>query len=73
MKNQEIKVGKPFKIENRVFYPLVKIFHCKHHDGEFYSLSPVAIVVVEEEMKYILPMEEGADLEKLKDLMDMIQ
>jgi hypothetical protein len=73
MKNQEIKVGKPFTIENRVFYPLVKIFQLKHPHGEFHSLSPVAIVVVEGEMKYILPMEEGEDLEKLKDLMDMIQ
>jgi hypothetical protein len=72
MKNQEIKVGKPFKIENRVFYPLVKIFNLKHPHGEFYSLSPVAIVVVEGEMKYILPMEECDDLEKLESLMDMV-
>jgi hypothetical protein len=72
MKNQEIKVGKSFTIENRVFYPLVKIFHLKHSNGEFYSLSPVAIVVVEEEMKYILSLEECDDPEKLETLMDMV-
>lgn len=72
MKNQEIKVGKPFTIENRVFYPLVKIFHWKHHDGEFYSLSPVAMVIMEEDMKYILPLEECDDPEKLETLMDMV-
>lgn len=73
MKNQEIKVGKPFTIENRVFYPLVKIFHLKHPNGEFYSLSPVAMVIVEEEMKYILPLEECDDHEKLETLMDMVK
>lgn len=72
MKNQEIKVGKPFTIENRVFYPLVEIFHWKNHHCESYSLLPVAIVIVEEEMKYILPLEESYDPEKLEALMDMV-
>ena len=72
MKNQEIKVGKPFTIENRVFYPLVEIFHWKHHHCESYALSPVAIVIVEGEMKYILPLEEFDNPEKLEALMDMV-
>ncbi len=72
MKNEEIKIGKPVKIEKRIFYPLVKIFHCKHHHVESYFLSPVAMVVVEGDMKYILPMEECEDLEKLKTLMNMV-
>jgi len=72
MKNEKIKVGKPVKIENRIFYPLVKIFHWKHHHVESYSLSPVAMIVVEGDMKYILPMDECEDLEKLKPLMNMV-
>jgi hypothetical protein len=69
MKKEEIKVGKPFKIDERVFHPLVKVLDLKHHQGEYYSLSPVAIVVVEGEMKYLLPLEE---VENPEELMDMI-
>ena len=72
MKNQEIKVGKSVEIENRIFYPILKIFHWKHHHCESYALSPVAIVIVEGEMKYILPLEESYDPEKLEALMDMV-
>lgn len=69
MLNQEIKVGKPFKIDDRVFYPLVKVFHWKHRQTESYSLSPLALVVVEGDMKYLLPFDE---VECPEDLLNMV-
>jgi hypothetical protein len=72
MKNQEIKVGKSVEIENRIFYPILKIFHWKHQETEAYSVSPLALVVVEGDMKYIFPLEEFDDPDKLKKLMDMV-
>lgn len=72
MKNQELKVGKSVEIGDRIFYPILKIFHWKHHENEVYSISPLALVVVEGEMKYILPMEEFDDPEMLESLMNMV-
>lgn len=72
MKNQELKVGKSVEIGNRVFYPILKIFHLKHHESEVYSILPLALVVVEGDMKYVLPMEECDDPDKLEKLMDMV-
>lgn len=69
MKNEEIKVVKPIEIENRVFYPLVKVFHWKNHQSEFYSLSPVALVVVEGKRKYLLPLDK---MESSQELLSMI-
>lgn len=65
MLDQEIKVGKAFKIDERIFYPLVKVFHYKHGQTESYSLSPIALVVVEGDMKYLLPFEEIESTEEL--------
>ncbi|MCC7549939.1 MAG: hypothetical protein KO316_00390 [Methanobacterium sp.] len=73
MRSQEIKVGKTFKIDGRIFYPLVKVTHWKHNQEEFHCLSPLALVVIEGDMKYILPMKEFDDPEKLETLMDMIK
>ena len=72
MKNQEIKVGKSVEIGDRIFYPILKIFHWKHHESEVYSISPLALVVVEGEMKYILPLEEFDDPDKLENIIDMV-
>jgi len=69
MINQDIKIGKPFKIGERVFHPLVKILQWKNHQIESYYLSPVAIVVVEGDMKYLLPLDE---VENPEELMDMV-
>ncbi len=69
MITHEIKVGKPFKIEGRVFYPLVKIIHLKYHSAESYYLSPVALVVVEGDLKYLLPLDE---VDSPQDLLDMV-
>jgi uncharacterized spore protein YtfJ len=69
MLNQEIEVGKPFKIDERVFYPLVKVFHWKYRQTESYSLSPIALVVVEGEMKYLLPLDE---VDSPQELLDMV-
>jgi hypothetical protein len=69
MKKEEIKVGKSFKIHGRIFYPLVKFFQWKNNQGESYSLSPVAIVVVEGDLKYLLPL---GEVENPQELMDMI-
>ena len=69
MINQEIKVGKPKKIEGRIFYPILKIFHWKHQKSESYSVSPVALVVIEGDLKYMFPLDE---VENPEDLMNMI-
>lgn len=58
MIKQEIKVGKSLEIGERIFYPIIKIFRWKHQDSESYSVFPVAVVVVERDMKYILPIED---------------
>ncbi|MDO5835319.1 MAG: hypothetical protein Q4P17_02320 [Methanobacterium sp.] len=72
MKNQEIKVGKSVEVENRIFYPILKIFHWKHRETETFSVSPLALVVVEGEQKYIYPLEEIDNSEELQSLMDMV-
>jgi len=72
MKNQELKVGESVEIGDRIFYPILKIFHWKHQETEAYSISPLALVVVEGEMKYILPLEDFDDPEKLENLKDMV-
>lgn len=69
MKNEEIKVGKPIEIEDRVFYPLVKVFHWKNHQSEFYSLSLVALVVVEGKRKYLLSLD---DVESSQEFLSMV-
>mgnify|MGYP006869361960 CR=1 FL=1 len=71
--NQEIKVGKSLKIDERVFYPIIKIFHWKHQDSESYSVFPVAVVVVEGEMKYIFPLEEYDEPEELETYMALVK
>ncbi len=68
MLNREIKVGKPFKIDDRIFYPLVKVFQYDHRQMEYYSLSPMALVVVENDLKYLLPFEEIECPEELLNL-----
>jgi len=70
MLNHEIKVGKPFKIDERIFYPLVKVLQYKHRQMEYYSLSPIALVVVEKDMKYLLPFEEMECPEKLLNMVN---
>lgn len=72
MINQEIKVGKPKKVGDRVFYPILKIFHWKHNHSQSYSVSPIALVVTENEMKYVFPLEEFDCEDELQDLMDMV-
>ncbi|OPX59323.1 MAG: hypothetical protein A4E25_01249 [Methanobacterium sp. PtaB.Bin024] len=69
MIDQEIKVGKPKKIDGRIFYPILKIFHWKHKQSESYSVSPVALVVIEGDLKYMFPLDE---VENPEDLMNMI-
>lgn len=69
MISEDLKVGKPFEIGNRIFYPIVKIFSLKHSQGEIYSLSPVALVVVENDLKYLIPFEE---VENPHELIEMI-
>lgn len=69
MIKEKIKVGKPFKIDERTFYPLVKVSCWKYHQTESYSLSPIALVVIEGEMKYLLPM---GEVDSPQELMDMV-
>ena len=71
MINQEIKVGKSYEIQGRIFYPILKIFHWKHHQTESYSVSPLALVVVEGDLKYLFPLEE-LDSETIEEYMNMI-
>ena len=70
MLNQEIKVGKPFKIDERIFYPLVKVLQYKHRQMEYCSLTPMALVVFEKDMKYLLPFEEMECPEKLLNMVN---
>lgn len=69
MIEDDIRVGKPFNIEGRSFYPLVKVFHWKGHHAESYSLFPVALVVLEGQMKYLLPLDE---LDSSQELLDLV-
>ncbi|BDZ71071.1 hypothetical protein [Methanobacterium petrolearium] len=69
MIDEEIKVGKPKKIDGRIFYPILKIFHWKHQQSEFYSVSPVALVVVEGDLKYMFHLDE---VENPEEFMNMI-
>jgi uncharacterized spore protein YtfJ len=71
MIDDEIRIGKPFKIEGRSFYPLVKIFHWKGDHAESYSLSPVALVVFEGQMKYLIPLDELGSSQELLDLVSI--
>lgn len=69
MINHEIKAGKPKKIEGRVFYPILKIFHWKHRQSESYSVSPIALVVIEGDTRYLFPLD---DVENPEELMNMV-
>lgn len=68
MINQEIKVGKSKEIEGKIFYPILKIFHWKNQLSESYSVSPIAIVVVEGELRYLFPLDEVENPEELMNL-----
>ena len=72
MINQEIKVGESKEVEGRVFYPIIKIFHWKHHQIESYSVSPIAIVVIEGDVRYLLPLKEFDSPKEIEDLMNMV-
>ena len=57
--NIEKKVLKPFKVENKLFFPIVEIM-IMGDETSFNSLtiSPIAFVVEENSDNYIIPVDE---------------
>ena len=71
-KTRKVKeVGKMFQIGERVFYPIIEISTVDMETSFVESISPIALVVVEQLRKYILPLtEDEVDSEEIIDLFD---
>jgi uncharacterized spore protein YtfJ len=71
----ETIVGKPLHIGDRILYPIVQISKLKD-DSNFYGawISPLAIVVVEAEDKYVLFLtDEDLDSDELLQMVSSIK
>jgi len=69
-KTKKIKeVGKMFQIGERIFYPIIEISTVEMETSFAESISPIALVVVEQLRKYILPLtEDEVNSEEIIDL-----
>lgn len=71
-KTKKVKeVGKMFQIGERLFYPIIEISTIEMETSFVESISPIALVVVEQLRKYILPLtEDEVDSEEIIDLFE---
>jgi hypothetical protein len=69
-KNNNVKeIGKEFKIGERTFYPVVEISTIEMDSSFSEQISPIALLVIEPSIKYILPLtEEKVNSEEIIDL-----
>ena len=69
-KNKNVKkIGKEFKIGKRTFYPVVQISTIEMDSSFSEQISPIALLVIEPSIKYILPLtEEKVNSEEIIDL-----
>jgi hypothetical protein len=71
--NIEKKVLKPFKVGDRIFYPIVEIITLGN-EVSFNSLniSPVAFLVKENDIEYVIPViEDEIDDLKLQEFIEL--
>ncbi len=70
IKNKNVKeIGKEFKIGKRTFYPVVQISTIEMDSSFSEQISPIALLVIEPSIKYILPLtEEKVNSEEIIDL-----
>jgi len=59
------EIGKTFEIGKRKFYPVIQISTTEADNYFAESVTPLALVVFEDNKKYILPLKEDVDTEEI--------
>ena len=65
-KLNELVIGSIRRVGERSLIPVMEFFLLQRQDMMWVQIAPIAIVVVEEEKSYILPISEGVTLKNLR-------
>ncbi|HMK53323.1 MAG TPA: hypothetical protein VK444_00930 [Methanobacteriaceae archaeon] len=68
---KEIVTLKPIKVEKRKLYPLVEVLEIKEGKFNLLSVSPIALVVVEGDEKYLLSLDGNEPSPELLNLVNI--
>ncbi len=55
---EKIELGSSFKVDKRIFYPVIKISHYKNSFFETKLITPLALIIKEDNKKYLIPLVE---------------
>lgn len=65
---EKIELGNSFKADEKIIYPVIRILHYQDSYFETKSLTPIALIVKEDNEKYLIPLQEEEISEEFLDL-----